>query len=105
MSVHTSLRAKTGSVDHPNHQNATPIGLECWHLHVGHVQLFIVGPGPDAWLACSEPCYSGRIGTQQERNIARRAIEILARNHNQNKDAGPDEIRAALRQAASSKAA
>lgn len=80
---------------------ATPVAavLHIWELHVGTVQLFIVGPGPAAWLACSESVYSGQIGTDEERAIARRAVILLNREHLQDKDAGPAEIKAALERA------
>ena len=80
---------------------AAPIAQasESWHLHTGTVRLYICGPGTDAWLACSESCYSGQIGSEEEREIARRAIALLKREHLQDKDAGPTEIRAALERA------
>lgn len=70
--------------------------LERWHLHTGTVKLFISGPGPEAWLACSESYYSGQIGSEEEREIAHAALAILNEQHGQDKDAGPAEIRAAL---------
>ena len=81
--------------DHPVHLTAAT-HLHIWGLHVGWIQLFIAGPGPDAWLACSESYYYGQVGTEEERNLARRAVAILNRTHRQNNDAGPSEIRAAL---------
>ena len=77
----------------------TPQALEAWHLHTGTVRLYICGPGADAWLACSESYYSGQIGTDKERAIAHAAITLLKREHLQDKDAGPTEIRAALERA------
>lgn len=93
--VHHSLRSKRCLAEDPNHQTAVA-SLHAWELHIGTVQLFICGPGPDAWLACSDPCYSGQIGTDHERAVARRALLILNREHLQNKDAGPEEIKQAL---------
>jgi len=72
-----------------------------WHLHTGTIRLFIVGPGDDAWLAVSEPCYSGPIGTEQERAVAHRAIRLLDRLRRYDRNAGTAEIKAAIRQAAS----
>jgi hypothetical protein len=94
--IHKSLRAPACLADHPNHQASVATALHIWEVHVGTVQLFISGPGPHAWLACSESCYSGQIGTDEERAIARRAVALLNRHQLQNKDAGPDEIKAAL---------
>lgn len=67
-----------------------------WHLHVGTVQLFIVGPGPEAWLACSEASYLGQVGTDEERNLARRALRFLSLRHAKDMDAGVDTIRHAM---------
>lgn len=101
--IHKSLRAPACLADHPNHQAAVTAtvatALHIWEVHVGTVQLFISGPGQDAWLACSESYYSGRIGTDEERDIARRAVILLNDEQIQNKDAGPTEIRAALERA------
>lgn len=77
----------------------TPQAVEPWHLHTGTVRLYICGPGTDAWLACSESYYTGRIGSDEEREIARAALVFLNREHGQDKDAGPAEIRAALERA------
>lgn len=77
----------------------TPQAFEPWHLHTGTVQLFIVGPGQHAMLACTESYYTGRIGSDEELQIARLALDILSREHGQDKDAGPAEIRAALERA------
>ena len=76
-----------------------PQTSESWHLHTGTVRLYICGPGTDAWLACSESYYSGRIGSDEEREIAHAALALLKRDHLQDKDAGPTEIRAALERA------
>jgi len=73
----------------------------CWQLHVGTIRLFIIGPGEDAWFPASEPCYTGRIGTEEERAIARRAVRLLDRLRRYDYLAGAAEIKAALRQAAS----
>lgn len=82
--------------DQPVHLAAAATRAHSWEMHIGSVQLFIEGPGPDAWLACSKSCYSGQVGTDEERSIARRAVAILTRSHLHNKDAGPNEIRTAL---------
>ena len=82
--------------DQPVHLAAAATHSHIWEMHIGFVQLFICGPGSDAWLACSESYYYGRVGTAEERSLARRAVAILARTQRQNNDAGPNEIRAAL---------
>jgi len=97
--IHKSLRSPACLADHPNHQAAVAASSHIWEMHVGWVQLFIVGPGQDSWLVCSEAYYTGQIGTDQEREIARRAVILLNREQLQNKDAGPTEIRAALERA------
>lgn len=94
--VDRSLRTPACLADHPVHQTAVKSVLYIWELHVGTVQLFIVGPGPDAWLKCSEASYDGTIGSCRERAIARRAVRILNPTRREDKDAGPTEIRAAL---------
>ncbi len=93
--VRKNLREKRGFIDSTNYK-APP--LPQWEIHVGHVQLFIVGPGPDAWLACSKPEYRPGIkpGTHRERAIAQRAILIL---RHAGPDAGVPEIKAALAEA------
>jgi len=72
---------------------------ELWHLHTGTVMLFIVGPGEFAMQKCSEAVYSGKIGTQKEREIARIALGILNNDIHNNLDAGPEVIREALEKA------
>jgi hypothetical protein len=91
-----SIRPTPCLADHPVHLAHVAASNHTWELHIGTVQLFISGPGPDAWLACSEPCYSGSIGTDHERHVAHKAVTILRKNHGQNKDAGIPEIQTAL---------
>lgn len=67
-----------------------------WHLHKGTVTLFIVGPGEFAMHKCSEPVYRGRIGTPEEREIAKTAIVMLNADIQNNLDAGPEAIQEAL---------
>jgi hypothetical protein len=45
---------------------------------------------------CSEPAYRGRIGTDDERAIAKIAIKMLNDNIQNNLDAGPEAIQEAL---------
>lgn len=73
-----------------------------WHLHRGTVQWFIVGPGPNAWLACSAPDYASRKPTIQpdESALARAAIALLESKHSQDTSAGVAEIKQALTDAA-----
>ena len=58
--------------------------------------LFIVGPGEFAMHKCSEPAYRGRIGTNNERAIAKIAIKMLNDDIQNNLDAGPEVIQEAL---------
>lgn len=74
-----------------------------WHLHRGTVQWFLVGPGPHAWLACSEPDYvSWRKPVMQpgESALARAALALLESRHSQDTSAGVEEIKRALADAA-----
>ncbi len=61
--------------------------------------LFIVGPGEFDMQKCSEAYYSGEIGTQKEREIAKIAIGILNKESQNDSDAGPEVIRRALEKA------
>ena len=70
-----------------------------WYLHVGTVNLYIVGPGPSAMLRCSEPYYTGEIGSDEEKAIARIAVDQLNRELEQNISSGPEIIVAALEKA------
>lgn len=74
---------------------------QCWHLHHGFAQVFIVGEGSLAWLACTAADYSRgpAKGTPQEMAVARRALEILRKDHANNMDACPAVIRSALQAA------
>jgi hypothetical protein len=73
--------------------------VPCWHLHDGRMRLYICGAPhqPKAWFPVTAPDSSAmRHGTQEERNIAMKAVEWLKLNHRDNPDAGPKEIREAL---------
>jgi hypothetical protein len=72
---------------------------DLWYLHKGLVMLFIVGPGEFAMQKCSEAVYSGEIGTQKEREIAKIAIGMLNTDAHNDLDAGPEVIREALEKA------
>lgn len=78
-----------------------------WELIVSTVQLFISGPGPQAWCACSKPNYEpgSKAGTPQERAIAQRALLILIKRHWEDMDAGVSHIQEALALAAKQYAA
>jgi hypothetical protein len=91
-----SLREKFGSAD--THKTP-PALIEKWRMEVGMIRLWIIGPGSDAMHPASEAYYSGRIGTDLERQIAQRAIRILDATHRDH-NAGAAEIQAALNQAA-----
>lgn len=88
-----SIREKRGSVDVCRHQ--TPELIEKWRLETGNIRLWIIGPGADAMHPASGVYYSGRIGSDEERQIARRAVQILDLTQ-RDSDAGPTEIQAAL---------
>lgn len=66
-----------------------------WEIHVGVVHLYLVGPGPTAMRKCSRANYATP-GTPEEWELARRALAILNERHRENKEAGEDEILAAL---------
>lgn len=91
-----SLREKRGSAD--THKTP-PTLVEKWRMEVGQIRLWIIGPGGDAMHPASDTYYSGRIGTDEERQIAQRAVRLLDRTHRDH-EAGPTEIQAALDQAA-----
>lgn len=91
-----NLREKRGFAD--THRTPTAL-VEKWRMEVGSVRLWIIGPGSDAMHPASQTYYSGRIGTELERQIAQRAVEILDRTRRDH-DAGKAEIQAALDQAA-----
>lgn len=96
MSALPSLREARGSADI---NRSTPQQLvELWHMFVGTIRLWIVGPASDAMHPASDVYYQGRIGTDQEREIAQRAVDILNLTH-RHKDAGAEEIKAALKNA------
>lgn len=73
-----------------------------WSVTQGTVQIFIIGPGPDAWLACSKPNYHRTSPgcTRKEMAIAKAAVVILNQRHREDKDAGVPHIRQALKEAA-----
>lgn len=91
-----SLREKRGSAD--THHKTPPVLVEKWRVEVGTHRLWIIGPGAHAMHAASASYYSGRIGTDLERQIAQRAVQILDRTH-RDREAGKSEIQAALDQA------
>lgn len=89
----------------PSTTETTPEAIQQttrWHLHRGTVQWFIVGPGPNAWLACSAPDYASRKASIQpdESALARAAIALLEFRHAQDNSAGVEEIKKALADAA-----
>jgi len=72
---------------------------DLWYLWKGTVHLFIVGPSEFAMHRCTEPAYSGRIGTDEERAIAKMAIKKLNDDLVNNFDKGPEIIKKALNEA------
>jgi hypothetical protein len=93
----SSLREKRGSAD--INRTQTPELIEKWRVDVGTIRLWIIGPGSDAMYPASREYYSGRIGTDEERAIAQRAVQLLDIHH-RTRDAGKAEIQFALNQAA-----
>ena len=69
-----------------------------WEIHVGSVRLYLVGPGPNAMHRCSEPVYRGKIGTPEEWVIARKALQILIREHGEDLEADGETIASVLDQ-------
>ena len=69
-----------------------------WHLFHGSVHVYIVGDGPDAWLRCSATDYSkgSAKGTEAELAVARRAIELLRKDHGRDFSADHKTILCAL---------
>lgn len=86
----------SASVHLPRLHEPTGQTTHRWEIVVGTIQLFICGPGPDAWCPCSEPNYHRRGGTSAERAIARLALDILVHRHREDTEAGVPEIKAAL---------
>jgi hypothetical protein len=80
-------------------QEEIKIKKDLWYLHKGTVHLFIVGPGEFAMHRCTDPVYRGRIGTKEERAIAKIAIEKLNDDLANNFDKGPEVIKKALDEA------
>lgn len=91
-----SIREKRGFAD--THQPPSQL-VEKWRMEVGTIRLWIIGPGSDAMHPASEAYYSGRIGSDLERQIAQRAVRILDATHRDH-NAGATEIQAAIDQAA-----
>ncbi len=54
-----------------------------WELYIGHVHLFIIGPGQGQMWIVSDSYYQGQIGTDSERKAARSAVAELNRSHSQ----------------------
>lgn len=83
---------------HEGPKNMQTTATPGWSLIQGTVQLFISGPGPQAWCACSKPNYEpgSKPGTPQERVIALAALQILIKRHREDKDAGVVHIQDAL---------
>jgi hypothetical protein len=70
-----------------------------WHIHDGHMRLYIVGSSrqPSAWFPVTTPESSAtRHGSEEERQIAKQAVEWLKIHQRDNTEAGPAEIRQAL---------
>lgn len=84
------MRVKKDPVVYPSENP-----VERWELHIGTVQIFIVGPMEDDWLACSKPNYQKRTpGTHHEHKLANLAVKILSLGESYLH--GPDHIRKAL---------
>lgn len=79
-------------------REAVNLPVQRWHLHRGHVQWFICGPGAEAMHPCSAPVYEGRHPTigHREAFIAAEALRFLDKHHRQDRDLGPSEIQRIL---------
>lgn len=67
-----------------------------WQVVIGHMRLFIMGPGPNAWFPVSLPTSKGSPGTPKERRIAHAAVSILMEKHREDREIGPSVIRRVL---------
>lgn len=81
---------------------ASPLaGLASFELFFGCIHLVIVGPNEKDWLKVSRPHWGkGKPGTTAERNVARRAVEILNAEHRRRVDDSMSAMIAAWRRAA-----
>ena len=67
---------------------------EEWHVHDGTGCIYIVGPGPESMMKCSE--YSWTNATEEERRIAELAVVRLNKIERNNFEAGDDVIKRAI---------
>lgn len=74
-----------------------PAGPLTWSLHVGHIKLFITGPGDDQWFAVSAAHYRGPVGTPAERAVAEKVVDYLNFHHRHDESIGRPEIDDLLR--------
>lgn len=80
MAVPASFRSPRCIADNNNHLRHES-AIEKWHVHIGHIKLYIVGPGENDWFPLTDSCYHGQVGTDKERAIAQRAAAILDTEH------------------------
>lgn len=87
-------------------RKAPPATMEpSWSLYVGLIKLAIIGPEDHQWFSVSKPCYQGVVGTERERDIARRAVRILNREYSGNSTIGRATIDDILARANAERAA
>ena len=96
-----SCRAKRCPADsHPERQHLA-VQQRRWELHIGYVRLALDGPFEHQWFPCSASYYTGRVGSDDERAVAMRAVEILNRDHRYDVAVCRPQIDSILRRAAS----
>jgi len=71
-----------------------------WELHIGIIQLIIIGPDDEQWFPASCVNYGGPAGTPEERMIAERAVAHLNANHPGDKAVTKSTITAILKESA-----
>lgn len=79
---HRNHTAHACPADHVSRRRPTPKEDLPWEMHIGFVKLSIIGPEDHLWFACSDAVYGAApVGTDKERDRARRAVAFLNKNH------------------------
>lgn len=94
------LSSENGPVDVPVSFDPHHVPSDGWELYIGWIKLAIVGPGEKQWFPCSKHYYSGRVGSDAERETARRAIRILNVEHRNDRTLERPQIDAIIKRAA-----
>ena len=69
---------------------------EKWSIHIGHIRLFIVGPGEDDWFPCSPANYGKPNHTKDDLRAAQHAVRILNARHRDSLNLDPSIFRDVL---------